>query len=299
MWLTRKSKLKRPEHTRDVLTYLRKLQAGDLDGARALLPDSLRSAVPRSTPLTIAVPESVTAPKIAANVSPLATVTSPMAVAQESIALTPSIAHEPSNSRGEAELDGDDVPARPRRWPWLVAAVAVIAAIVALIAWPRGSGERAAAVATAPIDAGAAVDATELAVLPIVDAAAPPLVVDAADRNGSTVVRATPTDAAPAVVRTVPVDAAPAVVRAVPVDAAPAATTPPPDVEGLSLKALYGQVARQLDDAVARLGADRTAALRQRFAAVPPYPDAVRKPALRTDAEAQLKALSRELAKLR
>ena len=300
MWLTRKSKLKRPEHTRDVLAYLRKLQAGDRDGARALLPDSLRGSVPSSAPLEIVVPEASGPIKVA----PLATVTSPIAVSPESVALAPSIAQEPSTtSRREPALDVDDVPARQRRWPWLLAAIAVIAAIVALIAWPRGGNDRAAAVAVVPIDAGVVVDAAELSVLPIVDAAEPTPVptapVDAADHSGRTVVRAAPVDAAPAVVRAVPVDAAPAVVRSVPVDAAPAATAPPPDVEGLSLKALYGQVARQLDDAVARVGTDRTAALRQRFAAVPPYPDAVRKPSLRTDAEAQLKALSRDLAKLR
>ena len=325
MWLTRKSKLKRPDSARDVLTYLRKLQAGDREGARAMLPDSLRGATPRPLPapgaatIVLAVPESSTAESWAVEsaVEPRSLGGAESIAAARSIAIAESVGdtaesaivqpvvRELSVPRTEPVRELDDVPPRARRWPWLIAAALLVAAIVALIAWPRG-GRGTPAAATAPIDAGVAIDAAELAVLPMLDAAEPPLVVDAAERSTPTV-RTTPIDAATAVVRTAPVDAAPAVVRTVPVDAAPAvvrtvpvdAGPPPPDVEGLSLKALYGQVARQLDDAVLRLGADRTAALRARFASVPPYLDAVRKPALRTDAETQLKALSREIAKLK
>ena len=74
-----------------------------------------------------------------------------------------------------------------------------------------------------------------------------------------------------------------------------APTAPPDDGAGLSLRALYGRVATELDRAVARQGADATAALRRRFAAVPPYPDAVRKPELRAQAETELRRLLRDL----
>ena len=49
---------------------------------------------------------------------------------------------------------------------------------------------------------------------------------------------------------------------------------------------------------MARLGAARTDALRVRFDALPPYLDAVRKPALRVDAEAALRAIARDLGQL-
>ena len=168
--------------------------------------------------------------------------------------------------------------------------------LIAMIAGGDGDGGPAAASVDAAIvvaelgpDAAAPIDAMAMIEVPI----------DAAEM----IVR--PTDARTAVRRIdaaarPPVDAA--VERPPPVDAAP---RPPrldaavPDAPAATLKGLYEQVGKALDTAMAKRGRDATQKLRERYAAIPPYLEAVRKPDLRAQAETQLKALLRDLAALR
>ncbi|HVV84205.1 MAG TPA: hypothetical protein VHE35_14130, partial [Kofleriaceae bacterium] len=77
--------------------------------------------------------------------------------------------------------------------------------------------------------------------------------------------------------------------------AAGSAAAPPP---ATSLKVLYQQVNDAYNAAVAHHGVDALAGLRRRLDSVPPYTEAVRKPALRAQAETELRALARDLAAL-
>ena len=287
-WLTRKRRDERPSTTREVLELARHLAAGERDRALAVLPAWVRAplapppgARPSPEPSADAPVPDPLVPSAAAPVGPVAP------IAPAPVAITPApIAPAPRSSEPGA-----------RRRRALVAAVALFAlGGLGLSRWRPWAGDPAAPeltpAATAPLDAGPGADAAEAspaadAAFAVVDAT-PAEVVTAPDRAPP---RRMGVDdgAAPAV------DTAPRPRRRTP-DAAPTApTAPPDDGAGLSLRALYGRVATELDRAVARQGADATAALRHRFDAVPPYPDAVRKPELRAQAETELRRLLRDL----
>ncbi len=283
-WLTRKRKDERPANTREVLDLARHLVAQDRGAAMTALPPwarPLRSRLASTVPSPPRDEPGELAPKPPA----------PGAIVEVAAAAPGAQVHVPT----------EQVAQRGRRRVAVIVALllAALLAVVAVVLRPWAGGDRAT-VASAPIDAAAALDAAVA-----IDAGAPALLTDDA---APAPVASAPVDAAPPPVRplrdagpTAPprpvVDAAPLPPRPRPVDAAPAA--PVDDGAGLSLKALYARVATELDQAMRRVGADATAALRARFDAVPPYPEAVRKPELRDQAERQLRALLRDLAKLR
>ncbi|MBK9033519.1 MAG: protein kinase [Myxococcales bacterium] len=274
-WLTRKRRAERPLATRDVLAFARRLSAGDRAGARELISPPFRP--PADATLAIEPAPAPPRPGLVAE---------PAAEPRAGLVAEPTAEPAPG-----AELEPAlDLPPRRRRWPLAALALIAVIAAIALVAWPRSSPTTAPA-AIAVVDAGVPVDAADIVALaPVVDAApavAPPAI---------------PLDAAPApsVRARPPIDAAVSSRPRAPVDAAPAAPPPSPAIslDGLSLKAQYKRIATELDAAMSRLGTDRTAALRRRFDAVPPYLDAVRKPTLRIEAEAELRALARDLNKL-
>jgi len=283
-WLTRKRKDERPATTREVLDLARHLVAQDRGAAMTALPPwarPLRSRLASTVPSPPRDEPGELAPKPP----------TPGAIVEVEAAAPGAQVHVPT----------EQVARRGRRRVAVIVALllAALLAVVAIVLRPWAGGERApvagAVDAAITVDAAVAVDATVA-----IDAAAPLLTDDAAP----TPVASPPVDAAPPPVRPLrdagpaprpSVDAAPP--RPRPVDAGP--TAPIDDGAGLSLKALYARVATELDQAMRRVGADATAALRTRFDAVPPYPEAVRKPELRVQAERQLRALLRDLAKLR
>ena len=203
-------------------------------------------------------------------------------------------------SRGagvQEHVPTEPVARRPQQLGLIVALVLLaLLAVVLIVLRPWASGD-GATVATAPIDADAPdapdaappeVDAAVALAPPPIDAGAtiaPPPPRPVVDAGAGAAARPKP-----------PVDAG-ATPRPKPVDAAPEA--PVDDGAGLSLKALYARAATELDQAMSRVGTDATATLRARFDAVPPYADAVRKPDLRAQAERQLRALLRDLAKMK
>ncbi|MBE7448631.1 MAG: hypothetical protein HS111_07025 [Kofleriaceae bacterium] len=88
-----------------------------------------------------------------------------------------------------------------------------------------------------------------------------------------------------------------------PVDAGPPPRAPDAGAtaaaDNATLRQLYEQVGRALDQAITRHGRDATEVLRRRYAAIPPYLEAVRKDELRAQAERQLRALAADLAALK
>jgi hypothetical protein len=182
-----------------------------------------------------------------------------------------------------------------RRWIIVALVLALLSGAVAVALITAGGGGGAA-----PIDAALVAELPADAAVPVLepsDAAAepPPDAEVLLDRPDAL----TPVRRVDAGVVMKPLDAG--VVASRPVDAAP-----PPRVDAAvaeipaaTLKGLYEQVGRALDQAVTKHGRDATAALSQRYARVPPYLEAVRKPDLRAEAESQLKQLLRDRAALR
>ncbi|MCE9572700.1 MAG: serine/threonine protein kinase [Deltaproteobacteria bacterium] len=266
-WLTRKVAAERPDRTAHVLAIARALAAGDMPGARALLPPAFR---PLATAEVLA-PE----PSAPVMIAPPAVV--PARGAGRMVAIGAGVAAIAIAALVIARCGGDGAPA-----------VAVAAPDANT---PRLVSIDAASVAVAEVEAGPPIDAG------IDDAAIAIASIDARPRRAPDVIVDARPRAEPAVTRP---DAA---IRTAP-DARPPGPVPPgpigegPDTSGMSLKALYSSVATALARATDLKGADAVAPLRRRFEAVPPYLEAARKPALRTEAEQQLRALVRDLARL-
>jgi serine/threonine-protein kinase len=183
----------------------------------------------------------------------------------------------------ELSLATERTPAPRRRLA--IALVLALAAVIAVIAVMLRSDD-------APARAAAPPDAAAVAV-----AAPPPdagvvteIAVDAA-------VAAVEVDAAVAAPDARPVRRPDPVVRKAPTpDAGPDPKTEEPAPSQASLTALYDQVGRQLNAAIAARGKDETAAFARRYQDIP-YLEAIRKPALRAQAMKQLRALSRDLGR--
>lgn len=287
--------------------------------ASAMVPDPVAlaalSAAPTDATPIVATVAVVDAAAVAAEV-PLVAVAVPLlndlgAAAPTTLAGAVVVASPPRPSRGA-------VVAAPARWPWLVALVAVAAIMIVVLSQRSHPRTPTAAVAptvetaaTAPAPTAAPTTTAPTMTAPIVDApdaatarpsrAAPTARPDVAPAPPSMTaappsMSATATTAAPPAT---PIARAQPSTRPAP---SPAVVAPPPrlapSLQGQSLKTKYGRVAAELDAAVSRLGAGRTAELRRRFAAMPPYLDAVRKPELRTAAESQLAAIARDLDQL-
>jgi serine/threonine-protein kinase len=189
-----------------------------------------------------------------------------------------------------AELLGDEplaterTPA-PRRRVIAIAAILTLAValiVVVMLGRDDAPEPRAAALpdaapaVTAPPDAGVVVVVTP------VDAAVEPA----------------PPDAATAVAKKDPIKKKDPIVKKKDPrpDAGVAVATDEPPSKA-SLTDLYDQVGRQLNTLIREQGKERGAAFRKRYEAVP-YLEAIRKPELRKEAMAKLRALSKDLSKV-
>jgi serine/threonine-protein kinase len=279
-WLTEKEPSRRPPQTALVGRVARALLGGDRATARAILPAALIVGdeagaiveVTQDVPAMTPPPRGASAPR------------------------PPSHA-EPPPSQAEPLLDDPlEIPggASGRRRLVIVAllVVALVVAGLALVLSGGGGGDAPAlipdAATVAMLEADAAVviepevaDAAVVLDLPV-DAGVP---VDAGRRAPPPRI-----DAGTRVVRRP--DAG--VARPAPVDAAVATLS-----SNATLRQLYEQVGRQLDQAIKARGNDATEPYRKRYAGIPPYLEAVRKDDLRAQAEKQLRALARDLAALK
>ncbi|MCL4225614.1 MAG: protein kinase [Myxococcales bacterium] len=324
-WLTQKAPADRPASTGLVVRLARALAAGDVAGARALLPERLRppaAAAPAPAPAPAPVPAPAPTPSAASAAPPA------LDAGVADLTAAPDAATEPARPR-PATLPEEVFtrPARRARRLALVAVALLALAVLAIVLVTGGGGhdQRAATVATADAapdrDPEAAADAAtggvpDHAGEPARDAGhAPdpgdPVGPDDPVGPGDPVdpIRVAPGDAgAP---RPRAIDAGPrpaprpdaAVSRPRPVDAGPPPRAPDAGAtaaaDNATLRQLYEQVGRALDQAITRHGRDATEVLRRRYAAIPPYLEAVRKDELRAQAERQLRALAADLAALK
>ena len=313
-WLTRKAPAQRPGHAGLVAQFSRHLAAGHRGAAHAMLPafvikadlapfaeisdgadDDL--AIPVA-PATAEGTGGVSFPPPVSSGAVAAVVAESQAAAKHSeVPVLPRVAEVRPQTTERVEPE----PSSARRWIVVGIVLALLGGVLAaalVLGGKRSGGGGAADAALLALadDAAAAPDAAPL-VVDDVDATAmldEPVDAGAVDGRAGRRVDAAitvrpPVDAAVAV--RPPVDAAVAVRP--PIDA------PVPDVPAATLKGLYSQVGQALEAAMTKHGRDRTQALRDRYARIPPYLEAVRKPELRTQAETQLKALLRDLAALK
>jgi len=272
-WMTQKVPDDRPGDTAVVARIARALLAGDEPTARELLPAHLR-------------PKTLEPALADARVPPVVAPPTPTLPPQAEV-LAPPLPTERVQASGR------------RRFAIILVAVIAALALVLGVALLGGGGDGDelaalvdAAVVAPPADASVAavIDAAEMIAEPV-DAAEPsPVVVDAGRRPPPP----RPVDAAVATPPPRPIDAAVSTPPPRPIDAG---VTPP--TSNATLRQLYEQVGRALDAAIATHGNDKTAAYKRRYAQIPPYLEAVRKDDLRAQAEAQLRALQRDLAALK
>jgi serine/threonine-protein kinase len=300
-WMTRKSPSERPKHASQVAQYARHLLAGQRAAAQAMLPDlpvfRSKDAIGReAADEELAVPGSEPAPAIPPGPTPAAerAAADPAAGPMIHVPELPRVAKRaPTTERVEHEDRG----ASRRRWIIVAIVVLLFGGIMGVVLLGGRGKERGALAIDAAVIAQLPADAAMPVIEPIdaPDLAPPP---DAGDvREPPTDARATPRRVDAALVAR-PIDAG---VIALVVDAAPRPKVDAavPDEPATSLKGLYAQVGRALDTAVAKHGRDATAELSARYARVPPYLEAARKPELRAEAESQLKSLLRDLAPLK
>jgi hypothetical protein len=182
-----------------------------------------------------------------------------------------------------------------RRGFWIVLAALLLAfgAVVAILATrsPESSREAAAPSVDAAVVVRATPDATVvIAVAP--DAAVPDaqvtvaeLPVDAGVKKSGNGGRKPKIDAGVATAPPQRIDAGTKIVE-------PPAGDEPPSTASLS--ALYKQVGRQLNALVAAKGEEAALTFKKRYGDIP-YLEAIRKPALRAEAMAKLRSLSKEI----
>ena len=204
----------------------------------------------------------------------------------------------PAMSRGQDAATSAITPAgRGSRRVALVAlgvGLAAVALAIAVVATRPAPSRRTPPIATSPrepaprpvviaLDAGAAA-------VPAVDAAEPEAIAVAPTGSGSDGRRPRPVN------RTERADADAGAGTAVHDPGSGSATVPPPEpppepaITAEELTGRYAAVGRTLDDQIKRLGDEAVAPLRRRYLAIP-YVDALRKPALRPSALAELTAI--------
>ncbi len=293
-WLTQKKPGKRPQATALVARVARALAAGDRQLAHELLPAHLRPTLEPSPSPPAGSP--ATTPGSSTRVAPTTPSPSPSPSPPPSTTPAPVDPVRPSPSPTER------APASRRRLALVALTVLALVTVLAImiLSGSRGSGERVAILADA---ASAEVDATTSVATDVVDAE---VMLDVPVDAGVTMdagKRPPPVDARAAIVRPPPLDAG--VVRPRPLDAGVVPPRPldagviAVPVTNATLRQLYEQVGRALDQAIASRGRDATEPYRKRYSQIPPYLEAVRKDDLRKQAEAQLRALARDLEKLK
>ena len=197
----------------------------------------------------------------------------------------PAPAPAPLELADEAPLATERTGAPARRTFMITLLLALAAALIVVVLLTRGGDEPRQARAAAPPDA------------------APPVTVPPPDAAVEAVVA--PADAA--VDEPAP-DAAPAATAVKKKDPVRKKDPPKPDAgvaridkpdpppSQASFTDLYDRVGRQLNQLIAARGKEPTAGFARRYQAIP-YLEAIRKPDLRAEAMARLRALSRDLAK--
>jgi len=163
-----------------------------------------------------------------------------------------------------------------------VVAAALLVVVVAMLA--GGDDEARPPAAAAPADAAPAVVEAippDAGVAVVVDAAVEVVAVEVA------------VDAGPRRKDPVGKKKRDAGVARVVVDAAPAADEPPSQA---TLTRLYDRVGRQLDQLIAAQGEAAALAFKKRYREIP-YLEAIRKPGMRAEAMAELRALEREISR--
>ena len=256
-WLMAKEPSARPQRADHVIAELRAIAASSSAGP--VVTSAATLTIPAAD-VPLAVPVEGTAP--AAPAAPRATT--------------------------DAASLADVTPSAPsRRWP--IAAALVLAPLVGLGAWSLGQAVRGEVAPVAPSAPELTVVA-ELTPAPVTTTSRRPPAPPVPPRPG-----AQPTPAKPAPTPTVPT-VRPPTPRPAPA-AAQVATQAPPAAEPISsssLTAMYQRVGKALVDHAATHGEDATRPFRRRYASIS-YLEALRKPDLRDEALAELKALARDL----
>ncbi len=312
-WMTRKRAADRPDSARVVGEIARLVLAGDRVVARERLPEALRPAllaptVPHPAPAardpggTARVPSGEGLIQLIDDDegTPGAASGADERVVPSARVLVPDETAPPVPRPAPTT---EQVPRNPMRRYGVVALVGLgLGTLITLgVRVVSQSDRRLAAI---PVDASPAPIALALDAAPPPLALAPDAAADLPRRDAAVderiVVRPSERDAGAAAVRPPAVRDAGARVEpdAEPrrsVDAGVAEVAAP---VAPSLKELYQQVPAALNAAVERHGLDRTASLRQRFDRIPSWSDAQRKPEVRAQAEQELRALARELARL-
>jgi serine/threonine-protein kinase len=274
-WMTQKSPDDRPAQTIQVAHVARALIAGDRKGARELLPTKLRPPE-EVAPATSLVPPASVTPQ------------------PHPVVMPPGVPHLPTQADALYPTQRVEGGSRKRFVIVLAIVFALLAGVVGVVMLAgRGGKQKVAMIEdaavlvvppdAAPVDA-APPDAAEMIDEPV-DAA--PVAVDAGRRTPPRV------DAAVAIVRPKEIDAG-----VKPPPAIDAGVIPPP-TSNATLRQLYEQVGSALDKAIVKYGKDKTDAFKRRYAAIPPYLEAIRKDDLRKQAETQLRALQRDIAGLK